>query len=807
MNGLLRDVRHALRVLGKTPGWTFPVILTLALGIGANAAIFSVVDQLLIRPLPYPNGDELVMVYENFQGTSTNLGGNRNVVSPANWLDWQRENRTLQGLAAWFTVPGGLTLTGVGEPARLHVQAVSSEFFPLLGVAPLIGRTVTDEDDRPNAPAVVVLSYQLWQRRFGGDRQVVGRMIQLNDQPAQVIGVMPASFRFISPDNDLWGAFRLNRSQPWRDTAGRFMKVVARLKPGVTMAAARADLDAIAAQLAATYPFNKGTGVTLVSLREELTGQVQMALLILYAAVGVLLSIACFNVANLLLARASAREREMAIRASLGAGRLMIVRQLVVESVLLALMGGTLGVLLAYSSIDGLIALAPPDLLRAPDLAIDRRVLLYVAGLSAVTGVVVGIVPGVLTARHSMMTSLRISGSRVTQSPRVRQALVVFQVGMTVVLLSGAGLLVRTVIALGQTNNGFDKKDVLTMEVTVPGARYNTERRVAFYRDVAGAIRALPGVESVAAANSLAVVGEPRGGTVFHRLGTPQVPMNERPVAQIRVVTPGYFRALRIPVLMGREFTEADDANPTPGFIVNETFAKTYLPGVSPLSVSLTVWMQNKNPYAPIIGVVGDVSEWSLRGSAQPTVFYSHRQMPETVMTLFVRAPQPTALTGPVVAAIHRFDPNVAVTKIRTYEDALADSVARERLSALVAGGFALSGLLLASLGLYGLLAFVVAERTKEIGVRIALGAHLGQLTWSVVNGGLRLALVGIALGLGASLLLLRALTSILFSVEPNDFSTHAIVVVLLCAIAALASYLPARRAARVDPLVALRYE
>jgi predicted permease len=666
---------------------------------------------------------------------------------------------------------------------------------------------VTEQDDQPNAPPVVVLSYQLWQRRFGGDRNVLGRMIQLNDTPAEVIGVMPASFRFVYPDNDLWGAFRLNRSQPWRETAGRFMKVVARLKPGVTMTAARADMDVIAARLAATYPFNKGTGVTLVPLREELTGQVETALLILYAAVGVLLSIACFNVANLLLARASARQREMAIRASLGAGRIVIIRQLVVESVVLALMGGTLGVVLAHWSVDGLVAFAPPDLLLVADLTIDGRVLLYMLGLSALTGIVIGIVPGVLTARHSMMTSLRMAGSRVTQSPRVRQALVVGQVGMTVVLLSGAGLLVRTVIALGQTNNGFDKNDVLTMEVAVPGSRYNADRRVAFYRDVAGAVRALPGVESVAAANSLAVVGQPRGGTVFHRLGTPEVPLNERPVAQIRVVTPGYFRALRIPVLSGREFTEADDANPTPGFIVNETFVKTYLPSISPLSASLTVWMQSKNPYAPIIGVVGDVNEWSVRGNAQPTVFYSHRQMPETVMTLFVRAPQPTALVGPVVAAIHRFDPNVAVTKIRTYEGALADSVARERLSALVAGGFALSGLLLASLGLYGLLAFVVAERTKEIGVRIALGAHLGQLTWSFVNGGLRLALVGTTLGLAASLLVLRPLTSILFSVESNDFLTHATVVGILCVIALLASYVPARRAARVDPLVALRYE
>jgi putative ABC transport system permease protein len=440
-------------------------------------------------------------------------------------------------------------------------------------------------------------------------------------------------------------------------------------------------------------------------------------------------------------------------------------------------------------------------------LSIDGRILLYATTVSVLTGIFVGVVPAVLMFRGAPVSSLRAGGSRVTQSPRIRQTLVVAQVAMTVVLLCGAGVLVRTVIALNQTNNGFDRRDVLTMEVALPGARYTPDRRVAFYRDVIGAIRALPGVESAAAANSLAVVGEPRGGSWFHRLGTPELPVNERPATLIRVVTPGYFRTLRIPILIGREFTEADDANPTPGFIVNEAFAKAFLSDTTPLGTSLTIWMQNKNPYAPIIGVVGNVSEGSVRGNPQPTVFYSHRQMSETVMTLFVRANRSKGLAGPAVAAIHRLDPNVPVTKIRTYEGALAESVARERLSALVAGGFALSGLLLASLGLYGLLAFVVTERTKEIGVRIALGAHLGRLTWSVVLGGLRLALVGAAIGIAASVLLLRSLESMLFVVSPTDLSTHVSVLVLLCMVACLAAYIPARRAARVDPLVALRYE
>jgi predicted permease len=426
--------------------------------------------------------------------------------------------------------------------------------------------------------------------------------------------------------------------------------------------------------------------------------------------------------------------------------------------------------------------------------------------LSVVTGLVVGLVPALLVSRRSIVQSLRASGSNVTQSPRVRQTLVVGQVAMTVVLLCGAGLLVRTMMALDRTNNGFDKHDVLTLQVALPPVRYTAERRTAFYREAVAALRGLPGVESAAAANSLAVIGTPRGGTGIHLLGTPDASMNDRPSAVIRVVTPGYFQTLRVPVLRGREFTEADDANPAPGFVVNEAFAKKVLAGIDPLTAKLSVWMERENPYLPVIGVVGNVSEGSVRDSPQPTVFYSHRRMAETGMTLFIRANRPAALAAPAAAAIHRLDPNVAVTKIQTFEGALAESLARERLNALVSGGFALSGLLVASLGLYGLLAFIVAERTREIGIRIALGANLRRLKGSVVGGGLRLVGIGAAVGVGGSLLLLRSFGTLLFGVTPYDVSTYAAVLTLLGAVAAAASYVPARRAARVEPLVALRH-
>ena len=566
-------------------------------------------------------------------------------------------------------------------------------------------------------------------------------------------------------------------------------------------------MEGIASRLSAAYEFNRNTSVELVPLREELTGRVQTSLLVLFGAVGVLLSIACFNVANLLLARAAARRREMAIRTSLGAGRLAIVRQLVVESVLLSTAGGVLGVALARWSLDALIAFAPPDLLRVQTLSVDIRVLLYTLGLSMLTGLVVGIVPALVVARESATASTGAHGARVTHAPRIRQALVVGQVAMTVMLLCGAGLLVRTLVALTGANTGVEMANVLTMEVGLPAARYPAERRVQFYREALAALRALPGVESTGAGNSLAVIGSPRGGTVFHRLGTPTLPLNDMPITVVRVATPGYFKTLRIPIVRGREFADSDDANPTPGFVVNQAFADKYLADIDPLRAQLQVVMEQENPHLPVIGVVGERQRRLGEGRPQPTVFYSHRQMPETGMTLLVRASQPQAIAGAAVQAIRRLDPNLAVTRVRTFELALGESLARERLIALVSGAFALSGLLLASLGLYGLLAFLVAERTKEIGIRIALGAQRGQLTRSVVGSGLRLAAIGAAVGIAGSLVLLQSLRTLLFGVTPNDLTTYVAVVLVLCGVAALASYVPARWAARVEPLTALRQD
>ena len=804
---LLRDVKHSVRGLRRTPGFALAVVATLALGIGGNTAIFSVVDQVLLRPLPYPEGDRLVRVYETGLDRPGVLPRRfSNGVSPANWLDWQAQSRTLTSLGVWFSAPR--TLTGVAEPERLNGQFVSWEFFQALGVTPLVGRTLSVEDDRPNAPRVAVLSYGLWQRRFGGDPAVAGRVIQLDDMPVTIVGVMPRSFRFIYQDTDFWSAFGLDRSADWRQLAGRFTDVVARLAPGATLASAQAEMESVARSLASTYPFNKDRSVALVPLREELTGQVRSSLFVLYAAVAVLLAIACFNVANLLLARAASRRREIAIRASLGAGRLPIVRQLVVESVVLAIAGGILGLALARWSLDALLAFAPANLLRVPELSLDRRVLLYAFGISMLTGVAAGLVPAISVARRSLLDGIRDSARTIAHSSRSRQALVVAQVAMTIVLLCTAGLLIRTLVALNGANNGVDKSNVVTMTVSLSQTRYPQERAAVFVGQALESLRSLPGVESAGAANSLPVVGSPRGGTGFHRLGTPVPPVNEWPSTTVRVVTPDYFRALRIPLVRGREFDDRDRTHPAPGFIVNEAFVRQYLPDVDPLTVLLSVRMQRpENPYGPILGVVGDVSEGSIRGSVRPTVFYSHQQMPEQAMSFVIRSAQPAATAERAERALHTLDPNVPISAVRTLESAFAESIAQERLNALVSGAFALSGLLLAALGLYALLAFLVAERAKEIGIRISLGAPLSALMRSVVAGGFRLVGIGAAIGVGASLLLGRSIESLLFGVKPYDSSTYVAVLALVCAVTGAACYVPARRAAGVDPLTALRQE
>jgi predicted permease len=802
LDTLVRDLRYAVRGLSRAPGFTIAVALTLALGIGTNTAIFSAVDQLLLRPLPYPDGDELVRIYETRSGEA----GDGFDVSPANWLDWQRQSRTLDAIAVWRATTA--TLTGAGETERLQAQIVSAEFFPVLGVAPLLGRTIAPDDDRPGTPRVAVISHALWQQRFASDPAIVGKSIQLDEMPVEVVGVMPAGFRFLFPDTAVWLPYQLSRSDPWRDTAGRFLWTVARLRPNVTLAEAQAEMASIARRLGDTYEFNRGTTVALVPLRKELVGDVYSSVVVLYGAVLVLFSIACFNAANLLLARATSRRRETLVRLSLGARRSAIVRQAMAESVLLAAVGGALGLVFAQWMLGALLTMVPTELTSLVTVVLDRSVLLYAFALSLVTGLAVGVVPGVAATRASLTSGLRQASHTVTRAPRVQQALVVAQVAMTVMLLCGAGLLLRTVLQLNATDTGFSRQNLLTLSIGLPDARYDDGRAVAFVHRVRERLAALPGATATAAAWSLPVTGGIFSGTGFHILGQPELPRSERPSTAVRVVTSDYFHTLGVPIVRGREFT-ADDERPKAElvFVVNEAFARQFLGGVDPLTASVSVNVLDENPYGRIVGVVGDVSEGSVRSEARPTVFYSHGHIPVTDIVLFVRAAAPEALSRPAAAAIRELDPNVSVANIRTFEAVLSESVARERLTAVVSGAFALSGLLLASLGLYGLLAFVVSAQTREIGVRLALGARLGRLLGDVLGSGLGLVALGAAIGVVASLAVSRALQSLLFGVTAYDPVTYAAVLALLLGVTVLATFVPARRAIRVDPAIALRAE
>lgn len=824
LEDLLRDTRYGVRNLCRTPGFTVTVVLTLAIGIGANTALFSVIDRLLLRPLPYPQSEQIMMVYESLPL----LKLDRAVASPANWLDWQRESRSFEVLAAWRA--NGMTLTGAGEPERLTGQNVSAEFFDLLRVQPAQGRTFTMDDDQPGAHRVVVLSDAFWRRRFGGDPNVIGRMIELDANSYEIVGVMPPGFRFVAPDIDYWAPYGLNRTQDWRRNGGRFINVVGRLKPSVTQPAAQAEMAGIAKQLSAAYTFNRDTSVAVVPLREALTGEVKGSLLMLFAAVGILVLIACFNVAGMLLARSAARRQEMGIRASLGAGRGAIVRQLLVESMVLALAGGLSGIVVARAGVSALLKFVPRNLIGITEAPLDGSILLYITGLSVLTGAIFGLAPAMSTTRRVFTAHLKSTGRSLTTSRALRQYLVTAQIAMTVVLLCGAGLLTRTLMQLAGTKTGMDAHSVLTMYIQPPERRYDDVQRVQFLKSAIERLRVLPGVQSVAAASRIPVVG-PNSGTVGHIHGMPPLfqgqdlnaglriqDMNSIPISaagglltNVSVVTPGYFKTLGIPILQGREFVESDQRQKAqPVFIVNEALVSKYLSGQDPLNVSLSVLMAAQNPYGRIVGVVGNVIEGSLRKGAEPTVFYAdgNNSAPGVTpgMTIFVRT-SGVDLAKTAVQAIRDVDKNQPVTQVRMLENVLGESVFRERLAAVVSSAFALTALLLAGLGLYGLLAYSVAERTKEIGIRMALGAKPAAVLQMIMTRGFRLIAAGLLLGLAGAAVVSRFIESLLFGVSTHDPLTFFVVPALLLTIGGISAFIPACRATRVDPMIALRQD
>ena len=799
---LLQDLRYAVRVLGNNLGFTALAVLTLALGIGANTAIFTVVNSVLLRPLPYPERDRLVMVWER----SSKNPQVHNVIAPADFLDWRAQNHVFDQMSAigW----GVGTLTGQGEPESLVGRQVSAPFFGMLGAQPALGRTFTEEDDRPGQDHVVVLSDRLWKRRFSSDPAVLGRAITLNGRPYVVVGVMPPDFRFLSEGGDYWIPIALDPAIDYRARTGRYMRAIAKLRPGVTLPQAQTEMDGIAARLSQQYPaFNKDWGVTLVGLHEQMTGNVRPALLVLLAAVGFLLLIACANMANLALTRATLRRREMAVRAALGAGSGRLTILLLTESLLLALLGGAAGVGLAVGGVDLLLALGPQNIPRLQSVHVDGTALGFTLLLSLLTGMLFGLAPAWHARRISLSDTLKEGGGKTeARGHRLRDAFVVAQVALSFVLLIGAGLVARSFLRLQSTPTGFDPQNLLTLRVDLPASRYpKHQQEIAFFSDAVRKIAALPGVESAGAVAFLPF-SDTLAGTDFTIVGRPAPAPGDAPITNVVIAMPPYFSTMHIPLRRGRLFAERDTEEAPRVFVVNETFARRYFSNQEPLGQRLVVDMGDTVP-GEIVGVVADIKQTALQESEQPTVYYTYSHLPIGFMTLIVRSTSPRHQLVAVTSVIRSMDPELPLAEVATMQELISESTSQPRFQSLLLALFACVALLLAAVGLYGVLAFAVAQRTREIGIRMALGAAPAAILHTVVRQGLGLVLLGLGIGLAVAFGLTRFLASFLFGVTPTDPATFAGVAALLVGVALFACYLPARRATRVDPMVALRYE
>jgi putative ABC transport system permease protein len=694
---------------------------------------------------------------------------------------------------------------------ELEEQILTADLLPMLGVQAWRGRLFTDADDRPGAPNTVLISYRVWQSWFGGDEEVVGRKVQIRSQPATIIGVMPPGFYFRNRDTDFWETAGLDAAFDYRKTAGRYMLCVGRLRPGVSREQAQAQMSAIARRLEAEYPqFDTHWSVNVEPFREALVTEVRTSLLVLLGAVGLLLAVACANVANLLLARYTARHREMSVRAAIGAGRGRVVRQLLTEGLSLGLAGGILGMALARWAVMGVVALAPEDLTRHLAVEIDLRVLLFAVAVSLATGVIFGLAPSLVSLRQDMTRGLHEdSRSSTGRGGRVRSVLVGAEVALSVMLLSGAGLLFRTLVGLQAVQPGLNAEKVLTFSVQIPTSRYReAAQRIQFFERAVESVRRLPGVASASAVSYLPFRGM-ASGTGLAIAGRPPARPGEGPTATIRTVMPGYFATMGIPLRKGRVFDNADNTLDYPyRFVVSQAFADKYFPGEEVLGRQISVRMDDRNPFGEIVGVVGDVKEGAVDHEPSPTVYYVHAHLVYTGMVFVARTKgDPLLLAGPVREAIHQIDATLPVAQMRTMDAVVRETFARQKFSAMLLGGFSAVSLLLALVGIYGVLAYSVTERTREIGVRVALGAEPRRIVAMVLGSGMFMVVCGAASGLAGALALSGLLRSMLFGVQPHDVATFAAVPAVLIAVAALAAYVPARRASRMDPTEALRAE
>ena len=817
MNTLLQDIRYGFRMLRKSPGFTFVALLTLALGIGANTAIFSVVNATLLRPLPYEDPSQIVLVW----GTNPRGFGWRGKTgfSAPNYVDYKEQNKVFAEMGA-FVGSSGFTLTGTDAAEHIKSGNVTSDFFKVLKVQPILGRSLIPEDEQVGRDHVVVLSHRLWQRRFGADQNIVGQTIQLDAKPYTVVGVLPPGFEFSIPDffgqKDVWVPAIL----PNDDRSHNYISVLARLKPGVTLRMAQADLDTITARLTAEYSHDMpGFGTRLVPLHEQIVGDIRPVLLILFGAVGFVLVISCANVANLQLARASTRQKEIAVRAALGASRVRLARQLLTESMLLAVIGGALGVLIGSWGIKLLTGLQPASLLPVTNITIDFTVLGYSLVLSVITGILFGFAPALQSKPARLSESLKEGGRTSAAGDsggRIRGLLTIFEIALSLVLLIGAGLLIRSFVGLLMVDPGFETKNILTVPMDLPEYAYpETTRQAEFYTEVMERIRALPGVTAVGATSDLPPTKSSHSSSFTIEGRPPLDPGNEASSVQDHLATPQYFRAMGIPLVAGRAFSEADNSSAPAVAMINQMFAHRFFPNENPVGQRLKFdSSKTPNPWITIVGVVGDVRGFGLDKQPSSEIYLAYQQpnvwdrSPLPYLYLVVHtAGEPNSAAASVLGAVHEFDKNLPLPRAQTMEDILAASIGARRFNMVLLGVFAGLATILSAVGIYGMISYSVAQRTHEIGIRMALGARRVDVIKLVLRNGMILALTGVAIGLAGAFALTRLMTTLLFGIKSTDAVTYVIVSVSLLAVALLACYIPARRAAKVDPLVALRYE
>jgi putative ABC transport system permease protein len=797
---MLKDLRFAFRTLLKSPGFTSMAVVALALAIGANTAIFSVVNSALIAKLPFAGSERLAMIWEQSPQT-----GKPASVNPINFLEWRARNHSFELMAA--TVEYDVSITGDGEPEVVDGMSVSDGFFEMLGVKPILGRWFMPQEDIPGNDNAVILSESLWRRRYRADPNVLGRKLHFNNASCVIVGVMPASFHFPQTKAEIWSSIAIDRAKAMR--TGRYLRVVGKLREGVTLASAQADMNVIASQLQKERPdFDGKWGIHLMSLREHASGQVRTPLLVLLGAVGLVLLIACANIANLLLMRAAGRGREIAVRSALGASAARILRQLLIESTLLALTGGVAGLVTGYWALRLLTAILPDDAIYAglQTTQLDTTVFLFTLGISLVTGILFGLAPAIRSLRIDVQSALRGGGRGIAGARSfARSALVVAEVALSMILLIGAGLLIRSFARLAAVDPGFDPRHVISMRLAEEGRFKTIKDLLAFNLEMLNRVRATPGVEAAGTSHYLPL-GRSIPGTWFWREDGPRPAHGAEPVTDVLCVLPGYFAAMNIPLERGRVFNESDRSGAPFRVVINQTLAREFYPSEDPIGKQLHVEWDHTS--FEIIGVVGDVRQESLGEQPKEEAFLAMLQQPTAPMYLVARTHgDPKLLARAIEAQVRSLDHELPISQVRTMDQYVGDQTAAPRLNTILLGGFAALALLLAAVGIFGVISYSVAQRTQEIGIRRALGADASSVMALVLRQALQLTATGVAIGIAGAFALTRLMKTLLYGTTPTDAATFAMVAITLSAVALAASYLPARRAAKVDPMVALRYE